>query len=945
MKHWHILSLLCAVCMSSCETAENSGARSTRKIIDLSGTWQFQLDPDSVGSAQNWFARDLEDSIQLPGTLDENAKGFKNKDTTNLHLNREYLYYGSAWFRKTIEIPDDWADKHVELIMERTKPTSVWLDSIYLGSESTILSRQSYDLTSHLIPGMHTLTIVVNNHPSLVPVEGSHAYAEHTQTNWNGIIGDFMLEASSPLRIGTARVYPDITKKEIRITTRIMNPEEITGLHTLRLSAEAWNTDQQHRVTSLDFHFSLPIDTVIDLTYPMGDNIQLWSEFNPALYRLKIEIINRNQVIDDMVLNFGMRDFIADGGQFAVNGQKIFLRGKHDAAVFPITGYPAMDVEKWTRIFTIAKTYGINHYRFHSWCPPEAAFMAADMEGIYLQPELPVWYGYDPGQPGQMSFMMHEGKRIMDDYGNHPSFTMFALGNEIHKDRVLLKRMVDRLRAYDSRHLYAQGSNNWLNTPDYWEGDDFWVTFRTDVEKEGLVSDIRGSMSFHDSKIGEGGLINTFYPSTRWTYEKAIEKSPVPVIGHETGQYQIYPDFREMVKYTGVLKPWNLEIFRRDLASKGMDDLADDFRRASGALAVSCYRADIEAALRTPGFGGFQLLDLQDFPGQGTALVGILDAFMDGKGLIQPEEFRKFNDVVVPLLLMEKYCWTNDEMFQGEIKVTNYGPSDLNEKNVVWQLLSNGEEIAAGRFNVSIPQGGLTTGGNIEADLSRFDAAQEGAIRITIEGTNYKNEYPVWIFPAKIETTVPTDIKIVSGIDESVIRVLNEGGSVLIFPDFNAIKDNSVGGLFIPDFWNWAMFQGIAEQNGTNFSPGTLGLLINDQHPLFQDFPTGTHSDWQWWPIAKNSRPMILDETENDFRPIVQTIDNINRNHKLGLIYEFKMGKGKALVCSSPLSEINRPEAHQLYSSILKYMSSSDFNPSHEFEPERLRRIFNIRQP
>jgi len=165
------------------------------------------------------------------------------------------------------------------------------------------------------------------------------------------------------------------------------------------------------------------------------------------------------------------------------------------------------------------------------------------------------------------------------------------------------------------------------------------------------------------------------------------------VIGHETGQFQVYPNFREIEKYTGVLKARNFEIYQRRLKDAGMLDQADDFVRASGALSVLCYREDMETALRTPGFGGFQLLDLQDFPGQGTALVGILDAFMESKGLITPEKWRNFCNDVVPLARLEKYTWTNAEEFSARLQVANYSNRNYTDTPLHWQLVDQSGHI------------------------------------------------------------------------------------------------------------------------------------------------------------------------------------------------------------------------------------------------------------
>ena len=120
------------------------------------------------------------------------------------------------------------------------------------------------------------------------------------------------------------------------------------------------------------------------------------------------------------------------------------------------------------------------------------------------------------------------------------------------------------------------------------------------------------------------------------------------------------------------MHPYNLEIFRDRLNENGLQNQIDAFHQATGRFAVECYKADIEYGLRTAGLGGFQMLDLQDFPGQGSALVGILDAFMDSKGIVTPETFRGFCAPVVPLALMDTYCYSNKEELNIGLALTNY---------------------------------------------------------------------------------------------------------------------------------------------------------------------------------------------------------------------------------------------------------------------------------
>lgn len=913
-----------------------------RDRLPLGGTWELLLDTIAARRGDARHGEQFPEEVTLPGTLDESGKGFANTDSTYQHLSRLVTYEGPAWYRREVNIPESWAGKHIELVLERTKVTHVWVDDRPAGSSERIFTPQRYDLTDFLTPGRHTLTIAVDNDPSLVPVEGSHAYSENTQTNWNGIIGDLHLEAAGMTRIERVRVFPDIDDNAVDVEVRIAKDASDRLDATLHLAASLVGGEGPHPVSHAFLFTLTTADTTFVVRYPLGEDAVRWSEFDPAYYELHVTLHDGDRAIDGVITPFGLRLFDRRGTQFTINDVVTFLRGKHDAAVFPLIGYPPADTAAWGRVFRIARSYGINHFRFHSYTPPEAAFRAANRAGVYLQTELPIWYAFRAEDPEQMSFMMAEGKRILDAYGNHPSFVMFALGNEISEDRDLLRQMIDEFRAHDPRPLYAQGANNRLWDPSYAEGDDFWVTFRTGTEQSDFSTDVRGAISYLDSD--EAGIINSRYPSTDWNFAEANSRSPVPVISHENGQFSIYPNYDEMQKYTGVLRPWNLALFRRDLERAGMLDQAGDFFRASGAFAVELYRADIEAAIRTPEFGGYQLLDLQDFPGQGTALVGILDAFMDSKGLIEPEAWRRFNDEAVLLAEMERYVWTNDETFEAQIKLANYRPTEIPAGSLAWSLVSEDGTVASGALRVDgVPQGSLATIAQISADLSRAMVPQKLTLRLSHREADLATEYPLWIYPANVDTTVPEAVTVTRRLDDETVDLLHSGGRVLLLPEPGSVDSASVGGQFITEFWNYGMFRGLAFQYGdpeTDIPVGTMGLLMDPEHALFRDFPTEFHSNWQWWPIAKASRPIILDITPDEYRPIVQTIDNVNRNYKLGTVFEYRVGEGRLLIASVDLPSIQQyPEARQFYASLLRYAASDDFRPEASATAEFLREL------
>ncbi|PXA04204.1 beta-galactosidase [Coraliomargarita sinensis] len=929
--------------------------------VDLSGIWSFELDEANAGVDGKWFNRSLTDTVRLPGTTDENKKGILKDEAPTDRLSRVWYWKGPAWYQREVMIPESWGGKRITLFLERTKNARVWVDDTFIGWDDTLSAPHIHDLTEAMTPGAHTITILVDN-SIMPPVGPAHAVDERTQTNWNGVIGRIELHATDPVWIEHVEAYPNIEAGTIRIVAEIGND---TGQHIeggLSVEAETTNTENavEYRPTKVDFDTRENL-LRLEFTYDPGKELPLWDEFNTTLLHLNLKLEARGggkNYAHTKAIRFGMRSFTSEDGRFHVNGKPVFLRGRTDCANYPITGYPPMDKKSWLKIMRIHKEWGLNHIRYHSWCPPEAAFAAADELGIYIQAELPnkrsgfkaeesneaAYHNIDrlagnesTDQVSLCDYGKREGELILRHFGNSPSFCMFTLGNELGRNEAMFE-FVRHFRFLDPRKLYAQGSNNMHWNPSYAEGDDFWAG--KSLEKDDRI--VRGSDSIFSH--GLTPHIENLPPSTMVDYSDAIEGCPVPVIGHETGQFQVYPDFRDIPKFTGVTRARNYEIFRERLKEAGMLDQAQDFVEASGALAAICYREDIEAALRTPGFGGFHLLDIQDFPGQGTALVGMLNVFMEPKGFIAASEWREFCSAVVPLIRMERYTWTQNEQFSARIEVAQYGPGDLSGHTVRVSLIDREENILHQKdFQAAdLPTGGLHQVGEYVLEFGCLEeiAAAKLTLKVAILGTPHVNRYPIWLYPENVRTQVPPGVRLTRSFqDTETQKYLQEGGRVLLIPKLDELPQ-SIEGAFQSDFWS-PMFSVAAIKRGQDPAPGTLGFLCDPSSPAFASFPTESHSNWQWWQLNKNSRPIILDATADDFRPLVQMIDNFNRNHKLGLIFETRVGQGSMLVCAIDLPGIKHtPEARQLLRSLQDYVASDEFKPGYEIERDVLDKLF-----
>lgn len=895
------------------------------ETVSLAGEWRFVHDPGNQSDPQANFSG----RATLPGTPDESGHGTPNPKGGTDGWTRRLLLEGTCWFQRDVTVPAKWADKRITLSLERTKITQLWVDGKRIGSQDGVCVPQVYDLSAVLTPGAHVLTVAVTTGPFPKGVGGHHLGG--LQGKWNGIIGRIELSARDPVWIESVLVMPDITKKVATLKIVIGNRTERPVKGELQVSANLSNSTKRHVPADLRLPFQVEgPTTTVTADYPLGDGAVMWSEFEPALYEttVRLTVGGERKFADERVVNFGLREFLRRRTQFTVNGKVTMLRGTHDACSFPLTGYPAMEAGDWMRIFQVAKSHGLNHYRFHTWCPPRAAFEAADLVGIYLQPELPSHSGYVFGSDKDSDgFLRREGERILEAFGNHPSFVMFALGNENFTpnpaNRTAMNDLLAHFREIDSSRRYAGSSNPNFTNPELNRVDDYWTTFRTRKGGDGAV---RGSFAPVDAPQG---FVQDGPPSMTYDYRKALADVPVPVIGHEVGQYTVFPDFHEIEKYRGTLRAANYEELRDRLARTGMLTQADDFVRASGALAAICYRAEIEAALRTTGFGGFQLLDMIDNQEQGTSPVGILNAFHESKGLIRPEEWREFCSGVVPLVRLPRFTWTDNDMIIAPVEVANYGTDLLRNAETRWELLdADGGEIANGRFITNIVQGAVTRVGEIRLGTWVPRAPQRLTLEVRVRGTRYANRYPLWIYSSKLNTNAPSSLVVSRHLDAATLRELADGRRVVLFPELKDIEAHSVPGTFPTAFWNCQMFK----------QPGTMGILCNPEHAALTAFPTSFHSDWQWWQIATRARPIILEGPHATHRPIVQVIDNPQRNHKLALIFEARVGRGRLLVCASDLPGLaaREPEARQLMVSLFRYAASDKFQPTSGFTAEEL---------
>ena len=941
-----------------------------QKAIDLSGSWRFGTTDSPT----------LSETITLPGSMITNGKGEEVTAATvwtgstydssyyfNPHMEKyrrpgnvkfpffltpDRHYVGHAWYEQTVTVPKSWKKQRVVLYLERPHiETTVYVNGQCAGHQMSLSTPHQYDITDLVKKGKsNTIRIDVYNGIENVGVgQDSHSVTDQTQGNWNGIAGRIQLLSRPMKGFDRVQAIPDVKSKRLHVNLFSNNENYPKG-------------DGDRKRMRVKFLFDGQPAENLSFTFPKGmaaqaelaADLATWDEFHPVLHQLTVIDLNNR---DTLQTTFGMRDIDIRGRQFYLNGSPIWLRGTVENCCFPLTGYPPTDVASWRRIFEKCKEYGLNHMRFHSYCPPEAAFEAADQVGFYLQPEGPSWPNHGVRlRRGQVidQYLLEECKRIVDTYGNHPSFVMMAAGNEPAGDWVTwCNDFVKEMKLYDPSRVYCGASvgGGWA-----WDnGSEYHVKGGA----RGLDWDRHAPHSDDDY------YDQILFPRN---YKDSVANN-TPIIAHEQGQWCAFPDFREIEQYTGAYKARNFEIFRDLLAENGMEEQAFRFLHSSRELQDLCYKYELERNLRTTDYAGFQLLGLNDYSGQGTALVGPLNVFWQEKKATQHlPEWPKFCAPIVPLAKFPKLVYQEGDTLDIGIDIYQAWVRDIaaDEGHVAYELKGSeyginneGRHFATPRLRLSGSFPAKTIAVGKTKDFARLRIPLSGIlhdgmpqkVRLTIsingkDGQPIKgydrtiaNNWDFWVYPALKPSTAPANIYIADSLDEKAVATLKAGGKVLLTAAGKIRYGNDVKHRFLPVFWNTSWFK--------MRPPHTTGAYIQNTHPVFNFFPTDDWQDVNWWELVNGAQVINLSEFPKDYQPIVQPIDTWHVSRKLGMLVEANVLGGKLLLTTMDISHHldSRIAARQLRESVLRYMQSEQFNPALRLDIEVLRRLFSTEAP
>ncbi len=767
------------------------------------------------------------------------------------------------------------------------------------------------------VPGEHRLTVLVDNSMAHNLGTIGHAYGPETQSRWNGILGEMELTATDPEFVQDLQLYPASDRQSLRVKAIVANQTGETASANLSLIVQSVAESEVVGSVKLDVDLK-PGEQIVEANVPIDKPVQSWDEFHPVRYQLVAELTG-DEFRHVARRDFGFRHIERRDRHLLVNGRRVFLRGTLDCCVYPKTGHPPVTLSEWLRVLGIVKQYGFNHVRYHSWCPPEAAFEAADRLGLYLAPETPFWVdGWTlktSSQPKALGrypdvtdYVRREIRRISEAYGNHPSFALFCIGNEFATEATdwkVVNGLIDEAKHDDPRHVY-----NASTARKRVDADDYWVTHNSGRATRGVGP-----------------------PHTNWDFTSAASSTDLPVVAHETGQRPVFPDYDDLLpKFTGPLKPFNYVRLRSEMVQAGLFDRVKDFERASAWFQIVQYKSEHEAMLRTPDYAGYQLLMLNDFPGQSEALVGILDPFWESKGVVGAEHVRPWNSPTVPLARFQKYAWSTAEPFVAQVEVAHYGPADITAAAARCSLAtSNGHTITEITLAPKdVPTGTVTKLGTIESALDSL--RQATAMVLTVHVGDATNSWKLWAYPQQPDSEPEAeDVVVVTQFDEQAEQALRDGRRVLLVRGQRNRHTGSPG--FHSQFWSGGWW-------GNNYAH--LGLVCDPNHPALAAFPNDGHSDWQWHGLFNDVATWDLTDLASAHQPIVQLVSDFHYNRNLAQVFETKVEEGKLLACGYDLTAnlSQRHAARHMRSSLLRYIRSDEFDPKERMTLATARGLF-----
>lgn len=611
-----------------------------------------------------------------------------------------------------------------------------------------------------------------------------------------------------------------------------------------------------------------------------------------------------------------MREIAVKDGQFLLNGEPIFLRGYGDDCVYPNTIAPPADKEEYYRRFRIAKDYGFNYVRHHSWFPLPEYFDVADELGIMLQPEFPIAYQeyYNQATPEGKDLYLRLWREAIKANRNHPSIITWSMSNEMYDSFDLAPEMYKAAKELDPTRLVIDTDGVGLPAAG--------AKSRDTLDFLSVPFDEGGRFGFHDDK------------------HVVASKPDKPVLVHEMGNFGTFPDLDQAKLFKGGIRPWWL-YSAQDLAkTRGVTGMLPEWVANSNKLQAAALKANIEDARKSPEIKGYHQWLLQDY---WTGSNGVLDIFYRPKGLTA-EQFRRFNSSTVLLMDCPKRSFSAGEKMTVTLITSRYEDKASENATLTCRMLAGGKVLSTGRkTGLAVPTGGNAEVLKINFTMPSLAIPFKIVMEAVLEDENgtVSNSWDLWVFPTErfisdkmavqgmpeIKQSYPDSIEpdaltadgllVARRLNPQVIAHLERGGRVLLLSVDGAFP--AIPSRYKPCWW-------LGDPNGDS----NVGTVIAKGHPAVSALRHEGWCDLNFYHLIEGSRAVLLDDLPVKVDPIVRCLDVHASMRNKAYLFEAKVGNGRLLVSSfNTLDALKEgdPAAGFLLDTLIRYALSPDFKP------------------
>jgi len=515
-----------------------------RPRLNLNGTWEFRLDPQDEGVAQEWFRADVDypDRIQVPGNWQ--AQGFGEP---RAHLRHDYQ--GKAWYRRIVTIPGAWAGRRVWLHLGGvTNTADVFVNGQQVGFVEGFLTPYEFDVTEAVTPGGENVLACRVDSTGPAPVGMFNFWGR-----WGGLYRPAWLEARSDPMLDDLFVRPDVENATAR--TQVVLRRNAPGKPWEgRLAVRITPVRSQARSEAECREVPVRLGEGQTESEPALVDIQVrdlhpWSPEDPFLYEVEVSLLENGTAIDVVRDRFGMRQFeIGEGGKLLLNGRPYFVRGLGDDCVEVLSGTLVPDKQVYLDRIRLCKRYGYNGFRYLAHTPAQEVFEAADEAGFLIMAEGAIYWKVKEVIPR----LKRQVARIARAYRNHPSWYVWSAGNELFEcqgpdpdpdwmDYILYAH--DTFRQLDpTRFFVASDGADVFPTDLITQAAKFSATPPAyDQPFDGLVDEVAYSRSvltdadmarLAQPEAGYAELVRSFQPSGYWRLDETAPGKAADSSGH-----------------------------------------------------------------------------------------------------------------------------------------------------------------------------------------------------------------------------------------------------------------------------------------------------------------------------------------------------------------------------------------------------------------------------